>query len=72
MTSTCEGEAYPALVAWRKRGERRDRMSGWQFDALWRAAMSEMSAKEAAALGQHNSWKHHMEQARRALMSEVA
>ena len=61
---------YPALAAWRRRDG--NKPAQWRHDDLWRAAMSEMSAREAASLGQHNAWKHHMEQARQALLSRVA
>ena len=64
-------DPYPALAAWRRRDGNKP-ASQWTYDDLWRAAMSEMSAKEAAALGQHDAWKHHMEQARQALMLEAA
>lgn len=66
-----EPALYPALAAWRLR-EGHKPSKEWIYDALWRAAMSEMSGKEAAALGQHDAWKHHMEQARQALLSRVA
>ena len=62
---------YPALAAWRRRDGNKP-ASQWTYDDLWRAAMSEISAREASALGQHNAWKHHMEQARQALMSRAA
>ncbi len=62
---------YPALAAWRQRDGHKPRKE-WIYDALWRAAMSEMSAKETAALGQHAAWRHHMADARHALLTEAA
>ena len=44
---------YPALAAWRRRDGNKP-ASQWRHDDLWRTAMSEMSAREAAALGQHD------------------
>ena len=62
---------YPALAAWRRRdGQKPD--GKWQLDALWQAACCEINAQEAAALGQHDAWRHHMEQARRLLLKVAA
>ena len=37
---------YPALAAWRRRGEHPRKYSTWTFDPLWAAACAEAEASE--------------------------